>query len=240
MQTVHYKSARLGTTPLVGAMFTLGAGWMWWNDGSWLFLLMMLVFGGMTAIGISNAVSGEPPLKWDNAGLTIRTAGRSRTVSWSSVQAIFAETMTMRYYFVIPVHRTTFLVFKVDGGLTGGKKLRVNADSLAVAKSDLPLLIATLNRAHVAAVGEAGVAMKGAGAHGWGARSAAAPSYGESEPTSSNGFDPDAALARYLQRKESGEAPKANAAPEPTRAAPSAPTPSVPPRPAFGRRGLTS
>jgi hypothetical protein len=79
----------------------------------------------------------------------------------------------------------------------------------------------TLQAAHVAAVGEAGVAMAGAGPRGWGVDRSP-----KDEPVSD--FDADAALARYLASKE----PEARQPP----AAASPATMAMPQRPVFGRK----
>ena len=112
--------------------------------------------------------------------------------------------------------------------LFGAKRLRLSANAIELPPGGAVALVALLQAAHVAAVGVTGVAMKGAGENGWGA----APV--RPTPEQQAGFDPDAALARYMARKAEGEPePMAEVSPI---AAPAASAMQA--RPAFGRKGL--
>jgi hypothetical protein len=127
---------------------------------------------------------------------------------------------TMKYAGVVPVGKTEYIEIACEGGLFGAQRFRVPTTTMRLPPGGAQEVALVLQAAHVEAVGVAGVAMAGAGPRGWGVDTSP-----KEEPAS--GFDPDAALARYLASKE----PEAR---QP--ASPSPATMAVPQRPVFGRK----
>ncbi len=198
MRKFHFRPGRNAALALfMGALAILCAA-IWWRSGGWLPLGGFLLFGFAAAKGATDAMSSEPALAFGDEGLRVRTSSGVQKVAWSEVQGISLEVFTIRYWGIIPLAKQENLVIRCDGGLFGTRRLR-----LAMATMELPVggaqgLLALLHAAHVAAVGEAGVAMAGAGEHGWGVAPASKP-----QEEAGTSFDADAAIARYMARKAS-------------------------------------
>lgn len=236
MHNYHYRPGKAAFRALICGGLALLCGWSWFSDPDpgILMPLAALLFGAGAAKLVMDAMSAVPAIAFDANGLRVRrTWGQVASVRWDEVQAIGVEAVVLRYYGIIPVARHEFLVVKCDGGVFGARRLRLAAKMIALPAGGIHELAALLNAAHLAAVGTAGVAMKGAGSLGWGARSGAAAPVAD---TQGPDFDADAALARYLARKDYGGA-GAGAGAEPVAAAAAPPPPPrMPARPAFGRK----
>jgi hypothetical protein len=197
-----------------------------WDEGEvfWLGIGVLCLLGAGKML--ADVLSGTPALVVAPQGLSLRKVwGGVADVPWTEVQNIDLEVMTVRYWGIIPIARQRTLLVRCDGGLFGTRRLRLPLNMVELPPGGADALMSLLYRSHVAAVGEAGVAMAGAGEHGWGTRSVASLGERRVAEAEGGGFDPDAALARYLARKETGsELPAAR------------PTPSPPPRPMFGRK----
>lgn len=235
MRKFHYRPGKSAFAGLAMAAAALVAGWVWVSSPAATFLpagVALLCAAGAIKTAL-DAMSDTPALAFDARGLALRkTWGQVAEVAWHDVQSIGVEVFTLRYWGIIPISKTENLVVKCAGGLFGSRRLR-----LALRMIDLPAggagqLLALLNAAHVAAVGEATAAMAGADRqHGWGAGSAgvaARRADAAAREEGEGGFNADAALARYLARKEAG----AGASPRPEATASAA----APARPVFGRR----
>ena len=228
MRKFHFRPGRNAALALfMGALAVVCAA-IWWRSGGWVALGGFLLFGFAAAKGATDAMSGEPALAFGDEGLRVRTSSGVQKVAWREVQGISLEVFTIRYWGIIPIAKQENLVIRCDGGLFGTRRLR-----LAMATMELPAggsaeVVALLHAAHVAAVGEAGVAMAGAGEHGWGVPPA--------QPLEDTGgsFDADAAIARYMARKASEGQP---AEPSAAGGMPIA-SPAMPVRAGFGRKGL--
>lgn len=229
MRKFHYRAGRNAMLALFMGALTIGCAALWWRNGGFLSLGGFLLFGAAAVKGASDAMSGEPALAFGDEGIRVRTTTGVQKVAWKEVQSIGLEVFTVRYWGIIPIAKHENLVVKCDGGLFGTKRLRLAANAIELPAGGSAALVAMLQAAHVAAVGVAGVAMKGAGENGWGA----APQRPAPEQQSA-GFDPDAALARYMARKAEGDPEQTPAVAQ--IAAPAAP--AVAARPAFGRKGL--
>ena len=227
MRKFHYRAGKNVAASLFMGGLTVLCAMIWWRSGGFIALGGFLLFGAAASKSATDAMSNEPALAFGDEGLRVRSTTGVRAVAWKEVQSIGLEVFTYRYWGIIPIAKHENLVIKCDGGLFGAKRLRLSAAAIELPAGGAVALVALLQAAHVAAVGEAGVAMAGAGEHGWGvapARKAV------EEPAAS--FDPDAALARYMARKSEPEAPAQPA----IATAPAAP--AMPARPAFGRKGL--
>lgn len=232
MHKFHYRSGKSAFFGLLLGGLALYYGWgLVDGDGDVFSLALALLFGGAAAKLVMDSFSTTPALAFDASGIRIRrTWGQVASLRWDEVHWIKVQTTTMRYYGIIPVAKHEHLVVKCDGGLLGGRRLTLAAKLIQLPPGGVHQLCAALNAAHLAAVGGAGIAMKGAGPQGWGvgARPSAASLV---EAGGGTEFDAEAALARYLARKDSAPedvAPVAAAAP--------VAAPATPARPVFGRK----
>ena len=229
MHKFHYRAGKSAFMALFCGFFALACGGLWLNGGGFWAAAGLVLFSVGAAKIAADAMSDVPALTVERDGLKIRkTWGQVALVPWDQVQAIDCEVLTLRYMGIIPISKNETLVVRCDGGLVGSRRLRLALKLVALPAGGVPQFMALLHAAHVAAVGEARVAMAGAGPKGWGADSAASLGGGAAPAASDEGgeFDPDAALARYMARREKAEA-----------AAPAAAPPvAVPARPAFGRK----
>lgn len=230
MHKFHFRPGKSALFALIlglGAMLVL---WFWWaEDKGFLTLLVGLLMAAGSGKLASDAMSDTPALAFDREVLRVRkTWGGVTEVPWREVQHIGVDVMTLRYWGIIPIARQETLVVRCDGGLFGARRLRLALKMVALPPGGTARLLDMLYRAHVEAVGETGVAMAGAGEHGWGVNSVPtlAP---RREETDQAGFDADAALARYLARKEAGLAGSGGADGSPA-------APPIPARPVFGRK----
>ena len=120
--------------------------------------------------------------------------------------------MALTMYGFIPAGRHEYIVFHVAGGMLGTKKVRV-ASKLLDSSRLLAEICAALSAARLGSAAPA---------------AALAPAVeaadGIAAAEGGSGFDPDAAIARYLARKAAEEAARP------------APSPVHPQRPVFGRK----
>jgi hypothetical protein len=239
MHKFHYRAGRNALTALFMAALALLCGWRLLDGGGWLAAGGVLLFGAAALRSAMNGMSDEPALSFDAQRLTVRTTTGSKQVTWPEVQGISIEVFTYRYWGIIPLARHENLVIKCNGGALGARRLRIALASIELPPGGSAALVHALHQQHVAALGEAGVAMAGAGETGWGARPGAARRIVlEDESESSSGFDPDAALARYLAAREQQSALAAVPAAAPAPVAQPMLAPSPPVRAGFGRKGL--
>lgn len=228
MHKFHHRPGKTTVVAIVLGSMGLFSCMIWWSDDDlfWFAIGLLLLAGAGKML--ADVLSGTPALVVAPQGLSLRKPwGGVAEVAWPEVQHIDLEVLTIRYWGIIPIARQRTLVVRCDGGVFGTRRLRLPLNMVELPPGGADALMSLLYRIHVAAVGEAGVAMAGAGEHGWGARSL--PSLGERRKTEAedSGFDPDAAIARYLARKGTRlEAGRPS----------SAATPAPPARPMFGRK----
>ena len=199
MQSFYYRPGKNAALAVAAALLASLCAWAWWQSGGWMMLGGMLLFGAALAKAMHNALDGEPALLLGADQLSVRTTFGREDIRWRDVQSITLETFSYRLYGVIPMGQTENLCIAVNGGLTGTRRLRVSAATIDLPSGDACELLLTVQAAHVAAVGEAGAVMAGAGARGWGVDPAGTSANSEIPGL---GFDPDAAIARYLAAKE--------------------------------------
>ncbi|MCW3798397.1 hypothetical protein OMW55_11335 [Sphingomonas sp. BN140010] len=234
MRKFHYRTGRNAFAAIGLGILALACGLAWLGDGEWPLALGFVLFGAAGVKAAANAMSDEPALVFDAYCLKVRTSFGVREALWSDVQAISLEVFTYRYWGIIPIARHENLVIKTGGGTFGSRRLRIAVKSIELPPGGSTELVHLLHQQHVAAVGQAGVAMAGADQHGWGVRPGRAARVAVDTDESLTGFDPDAALARYLAARE--QQPEVAAA---ERAI--GQTPQIVPQPAraaFGRKGL--
>jgi hypothetical protein len=229
MRVYNYKpdKAALAGIFLLAIAFVFAKSW-WASGGLFSLFVVLLTTAGATKIGY-DVFNPTPALRFDRTALWIRrTFGGVEEIPWKNIHSIGLYVFTMRYAGIIPVGKTEFIDIACEGGMFGARRYRVAATSMELPAGGVAEVVATLQAAHVAALGVAGVAMAGAGQTGWGVARA--------EPAAANAsFDPDAAIARYLASKqdEQGAAPEVSA---PTVQPDIPPRPDVPQRPVFGRK----
>jgi hypothetical protein len=222
MRSFYYRFGRNAFYALLLGACALLSGMLWLDKGGSLELAIAVLTAAGAGKLAFNAASQTPALQYDRQSLRIAKAwGGVEEVPWKDVHHIAGKVWTTRYMGIIPVSRSAYITITCEGGLLGTRRFRVSTTALGMSLAQSAALEADLKQAHVDAVGTAGVAMAGAGARGWGAHSTS------SEPgeEQGGGFDPDAALARYLASKEAEQV-----------AAPGAARPAMPQRPVFGRR----
>jgi hypothetical protein len=213
MTTIYYKPARLAMWALlwgVSGGYTLFG---WSDDDSTLDMIIGSVLLAMGVFAGYTAMDSRPALAGDANGLTVRTMFARRTVRWSELLLVTIERRNLRLWGIVPIMRRDYLSFMVQGGALGSKRMRLLGSWLALPPGGLARLRDTLLEAR--------------GAAGTTALCAAETPDGAAV---GGGFDPDAAIARYLAAKATEPAAS------PARAV--APTPVAParPRPSFGRR----
>jgi hypothetical protein len=232
MRSIYYRPGKMAFRALFsgGACIVVSLAWM--RGGSILMGLGALASALATIVSLRAAFATRPAIQFDERGITFDKFGKSLRFEWRQIHSINFEEMTLRYMGLIPVARHQFLVVKADGGMFGAARHAISAKAIELPPGGLIELCAILRAAQLAAVGEAGAAMKGAGPSGWGT----APPRGSvaAEPEGS-AFDPDAAIARYLAAKaaDGGRPAETPSVPAQT---PSAPTMPGLPRRTFGRR----
>ena len=212
MKPIYYRPGKLaGWALLSGAT---GVFLLWHNDdGSlWSTFVGLLSLVGAVAAGACG-MDPRPALALDGRSLAIRTLFRRKVVDLSDVLLVSVERRSLRLWGIVPMSRRESLVIRVQGGMTGSQRFSLTAGMLALSADGIEGLCHTIK------------SLRGSAAGGDPAR--AAPNAKAEE--GGTGFDPDAAIARYLAQKA--------AAPEAARAAPAtiAPRPA-PTRPTFGRR----
>lgn len=231
MQKFHYRPGKAAFMALVMGALALLCAWTWYDDGNAFWLGIGLVLGLAACKLMADVASDTPALAFDESGISVRKAWAVlAVVPWSQVQSMSVEVLTLRYFGIIPIARHEILVVKCDGGLFGSRRLRLALKMIALPPGGTGMLMSMLHNAQVGAVGEAGVAMAGAGAHGWGSRSV--PSLKTASDVGKEGasFDADAALARYLARKAASTDAVVHVPAGPSTAS------SAPLRPMFGRK----
>ena len=228
MVLAKYSQTKLLTGAGIMAVLAVVCAWLAFNKGDnfGIFLPVMFIgFAAISAKAFSKACGSLTALEHSPAGLVVHTNWRRIVVPWSEYAGISVEGWTYRVSFV-PVGRVNYLLVRqVAGGLLGNKKIR------------LPMSLLELRRGEVRALGDRvdEMALKGGSAPVQ-AGAPARPVIEDTGPKAGDaGFDPDAAIARYMASRaaQPAEAPVA-AAPAPP------PSPVRPARPAFGRKGVAS
>lgn len=221
MQSFYYKRGRRAAAAVVMAFFAIGAGRLWRDEGGTLTLAFAAAMTLGAAKAASDAMNRKPALKFDRNSLWVRkTWGGVEEIPWREIHDLATKMFTVRYMGLVPIGRRIHLTVTCEGGTFGARRLRLSTTAMGMSAAQSAALLAALKQAQLEAVGEAGVAMAGAGSRGWGVDT------GGRSPDAT--FDADAAMARYLASRE-GERASAPALRPPPRTA-------MPLRPSFGRR----
>lgn len=227
MRSFYYRPGKNAVLALFFGVLALVFGRVAWGTGGlimWAFAALFAVAAGVSAL---NALNSEPALKFDGQRLWVRTPfGGVVQAAWREVQHITLEVMTMRYFGVIAVGRTESVAISCAGGDLGTRRLRLATGTMELPAGGAAGLVHLLQQAHREAAGEVAVGMPPA--ERFDPRPASAR---EPEPDPGSGFDPDAAVARYLAAKQAAE----RAAPPP----PELGRPALRSRPVFGKRAAS-
>jgi hypothetical protein len=165
-------------------------------------LVLAAFLAGIAALAAFALMNGKPALELDEKGITINNLLTSQTLAWDEVADVRVQTMTLYYLGFIPAVRHAHLIVKTKGSWLNAKSIRASTRLMALPPGGPGELIARIEAARTSA-----------------GRISLAPFGTASEPVEPTcGFDPDAAIARYLARKAGEEAG------------------ATPPRPVFGRK----
>ena len=207
MTVIHYRPAKLGFSALVCALLAVLAAWVAWGRGGGAVPLVgAAVLGYLAFVNGRAALGGQPALRFDEHGVQISTLHRSTSLRWDEIRDIRSQSLTLRYMGIIPVSRQDFLTFVTKGGPLSSKSVK-----LAASQMELP------------AGGVIGLHHMLCGFLGNQVAASAAP-VAPAPVEQGAGFDPDAAIARYLANKQAqADAPPASPF-------------TTAPRPVFGRR----
>lgn len=212
MTVIHYRPARLGFTALTCALGAAALVWFAYGGGAGAFPLAgAAILAYLAFVNGRAALGGQPAVRFDEHGVTVSTLHRSTNLRWDDIRDIRTQSLTLRYMGIIPISRQDFVTFVTTGGPFSSKSLKLAGNQLELPAGGIIGLHATL----------CGFLQKGAPQP----QPAPVPVAEVSEPGA--GFDPDAAIARYLAKKQA----EAEAGP----AAPASPFATAP-RPVFGRR----
>ena len=203
MQTIGFSHGKLVTRM---AVCTLGALLMvvvcLRMEGAAVPLVLAVFFAAGAGFSAFAIMSGRPALEFDERGITLNTLWSSQSIQWAEVADVRIETMTLYWLGFIPAVRHEHLIIKTVGSWIKSRKIKVSTRLMALPPDGLGGLIASIEAARA------------------GSPRCPAPVTAHSEADGGAGFDPDAAIARYLARKADDGAL----------------APPVPQRPTFGRR----
>lgn len=228
MRSFYYRPGKNAMVALFLGVLAIVFGRIAWESGGFILWTLTALFAAGAAQGTLNALNSEPALRYDHDRLWVRTPfGGVVEVAWRDVLHITLEVMTMRYFGVIAVGRTEFVAISCAGGLTGTRRLRLATGSMELPAGGAAGLVQLLQQAQREATGEAGTVAPAASHN----QPPVAPR--EPDANGGSGFDPDAAVARYLAAKQAAG-----------HAGPDAPhqggfnPPQMPHRPVFGKRAV--
>lgn len=232
MKTVRYSQIILWLGVLLG-----GAGtWQFssfvmsdFGGSKWEGLLIVSFFAIIGLLSIIMLVGDRVALRYDSRSVEIRLPYRYRRMAWSEIETIRIRTIdqyAMHGLIKTASHKT--LIVTLKEGAFGFRSFSLHAFYLGVSAPELVRIAAEMEEFQNAA---APVGHPSAGFR--------APTEGyRPAPTASEGggFDPDAALARYMERKQRGDPPGVPMLDgKPLGDKGVAPRP---PLPGFGRKGL--
>lgn len=217
MQKIGYRQSRLVTNMALTAFGAMLCGLLWWATSSILAGLLTLGLGGLSGLFAVTLVNGRPAIAYDERQVSLTTLLSNATFAWSEVHDIRITSSTARIYFVIPLPTIRHLVFTV-----ASKQVRISVGLLELPRGGIAEICAQLSAARLAGADHT-VGLDQI-------RTGAAPaSDARDDDAPLVDFDPDAAIKRYLARRDAEGKTRPGAEPAP---------PVAPPRPVFGRRGV--
>lgn len=220
----YYQSAKRNLMMIVvGFIAAAFFSWRYFDDnGSFLHLILLIMCVTGVLHGAWGFIQKEPAISFDRNGVKLQRWCGVADIPWREVHDVSTKIVTVRGT------EMKWLSVACDGGLFGSRTVSVSFASLDIATGSEEMVTAAVYQAWVAAVGQSGVAMAGAGQKGWGANF-----YDRPEPESS--FDADEAVARYQAKQGVPQGAPATAAPV---VQPIETSQATPPRPVFGRKAV--
>lgn len=215
MQTFRYNKISLLYRCAINLLIlpVLGAFMLRSSQGPGLIIGALLLLGGpVIALKTLQTLTGDGvALQFDERSLLVCPVGSRRKLSWRNVTDIKLMVRTQRLYGLIPINRTHFIDFEIGGGVLGSKTLRLPLASLGLNKDDGMRLVVKLEAlrkgVRLAPVTPARRLDE--------MNQPRVPGPATSAPHA-GGFDPDAAMARYLAKQgaqqQGSEAPSVAAA----------------------------
>ena len=247
MQVVKYSALKLALAVAAGvAMLAFSFVLLDSDRGKHQFAgVIFLLVGPILTLGSLKLLLGsDEALRFDRNGLEVQTMWRSAKLAWRDVSAVGIATVTTHAFFgLIKTGSNRSLEIRVGSGLLGSKKYALSRGFLAISEAEflaLPDAMEAVSQGAPAPQHAQQARQPQPAAHLAQAAPLAAPAPADYRPPSSDDtFDPDAALARYMERKTQAEREQA-AAPPPAPTLNGAPLPRAAggARPAFGRKGV--
>jgi hypothetical protein len=222
MKTVKYSKYNLQKTAFGCPVLAVFMMFFLDNLTTLMLAVMILGIGILLAAAFQAArkLAGDrTALRYDRQQVTIITMWSETTVAWRDVKSIELSALnSYSFYGMVKVGSVNYLNFKTKGGLFG-KKYSLLSDMLELSKPELAMLVDDLEgHAHLGAMDSSSPVDYDR---------APTPRSGDvrQAPQNLDGFDADAALARYMRNRDGGGVPpEAVTQPDPT------------PLPSFGRR----
>lgn len=217
MRTIRFGTGKLALGALMGIMLPIIGMPMLFGGVMLKVVGLIFVVGGplASAASIKRLLGDGVALQYDAIRVRVATSWSSETFRWTEVKGVSRSQLVTRMWGFIPISRRNFIDFKVQGGVFGTRTIRLAAAGLDLRKRDLDSLVGQLQLMHAAQAGSTETLAS--------LQAAVTPPDRdplEGEPRD-DGFDADAALARYLANRPA-PAPEASPAP--------------PARPNFGRK----
>lgn len=217
MRTIKFGTGKLALGALMGIMLPIIGMPMLFGGVALKVIGIVFVVGGplASAASIKRLLGDGVALQYDAMRVRVATSWSSETFRWTQVKGVSRSQLVTRMWGFIPVNRQNFIDFTVEGGVLGTRTVRLAAAALDLKKRDLDSLVGQLQLMHAAQAGSTETLAS--------FQAAVAPPRGDplEQAPRDDGFDADAALARYLANRP---------APEP------AASPAPPARPNFGRK----
>lgn len=217
MQTIKFGTGKLALGALAGIMLPIIGMPMLFGGVALKLAGLVFVIGGplVSAASIKRLLGDGVALQYDALRVRVATSWSSESFRWTEVKGISRSQLVTRMWGVIPVSRKNFIDFKVQGGAFGTRTIRLAVSALDLKKRDVDSLVGQLQLMQAAQAGSTETL----------ASLQASVTPPDRDPIEGaprdEGFDADAALARYLANRP---------APEP------AASPATPRRPSFGRK----
>ena len=238
MHIVRYSATRLAFGLLAGlAMLLCSFAMIGAERGKTQFAgALFLIIGPLLAVGCMKMLMGNrEALRFDASSVEITTMWRRQRFAWSQVEAVLLKTVnSYALYGLIKTGSSQSLNIKTAGGLFGTRSHTISKVFLEINDHDyaaLPALMERLRRGHQPVQTAAPLNTVGhAPVHQQAALHAPIADSGD--------FNPDAALARYMQRKAASPSEPSGQTAAPTLNGLPMQTGSHPVRPAFGRKGI--
>lgn len=187
MQRVVYSRKKL----IIGAVFFFMMIFF-----SLFTIIFPLIFFISMIMNIAKACGKLNALTWDSRSITVHGYFTKKTLDWSIVEEVKLENRWV-FHSIIPIGRFGSILFRTSQAKWGTKETRLQILNLKLTRAQIPALIEKLNgEISASALGAAKIPPISA-------PNASQQAIHKSLP-SANGFDSEAATARYTAHKNGG------------------------------------